>query len=67
MRILKRWHPRYRPGIEWLHDTNSKAKEIYDCYVKWCADNGYGIENKGNFFAEMKNKGLFATRNFPCD
>lgn len=42
-------------------DTNSKAKEIYDCYVKWCADNGYGIENKGNFFAEMKNKGLFAT------
>ena len=42
-------------------DTNSKAKEIYDCYVKWCSDNGYGIENKGNFFAEMKNKGLFAT------
>ena len=42
-------------------DVNSKAKEIYDCYVKWCADNGYGIENKGNFFAEMKNKGLFAT------
>ena len=42
-------------------DANSKAKEIYDCYVKWCADNGYGIENKGNFFAEMKNKGLFAT------
>lgn len=38
---------------------NSKAKEIYDAYVKWCNDNGYGIENKGNFFAEMKSKGLF--------
>ena len=29
MRILKRWHPRYRPGIEWLHDINSKAKTTH--------------------------------------
>lgn len=38
---------------------NSKAKDIYDAYVKWCENNGYGVENKGNFFAELKTKGLF--------
>ena len=38
---------------------NSKAKDVYDVYVKWCDDNGYGCENKGNFFAELKTKGLF--------
>ena len=38
---------------------NSKAKDIYNAYVKWCDDNGYGCENKGNFFAELKTKGLF--------
>ncbi|MDE7323757.1 MAG: DNA primase [Lachnospiraceae bacterium] len=39
---------------------NSKAKDIYESYTKWCDDNGYGCENKGNFFAELKNKGLFS-------
>ncbi len=39
---------------------NSKAKDIYEAYTKWCEDNGYGCENKGNFFAELKAKGLFA-------
>ena len=38
---------------------NSKAKDIYEAYTKWCDDNGYGCENKGNFFAELKAKGLF--------
>lgn len=38
---------------------NSKAKDIYDAYAKWCSDNGFGTENKGNFFAELKSKGLF--------
>ncbi len=38
---------------------NSKAKDIYEAYAKWCDDNGYGCENKGNFFAELKAKGLF--------
>lgn len=42
-------------------DINSKAKDIYEIYVKWCDDNGYGCENKGNFFAELKSKGIFAT------
>lgn len=40
--------------------NNSKAKDIYDKYAEWCDDNGYGTENKGNFFSELKNKGLFA-------
>lgn len=40
---------------------NSKAKDIYEVYVEWCNDNGYGTENKGNFFSELKTKGLFAT------
>lgn len=39
---------------------NSKAKDVYDIYAKWCEDNGYGVENKGNFFSELKTKGLFA-------
>lgn len=39
---------------------NSKAKDIYDLYIKWCDDNGYGCENKGNFFSELKTKGLFS-------
>lgn len=40
-------------------EKNSKAKDIYDVYIKWCNDNGYGCENKGNFFSELKTKGLF--------
>lgn len=39
---------------------NSKAKDVYDLYIKWCDDNGYGCENKGNFFSELKTKGLFS-------
>lgn len=41
-------------------DKNSRAGEIYKAYEKWCNDNGYGCENKGNFFSELKNKGIFA-------
>ena len=25
---------------------NSKAKDIYDAYAKWCSDNGFGTENR---------------------
>lgn len=39
---------------------NSKAKNVYEAYSKWCVDNGYGCENKGNFFSELKSKGMFA-------
>ena len=36
-----------------------KAKDLYEIYDKWCEDNGYGTENKGNFFAELKTKNIF--------
>lgn len=39
---------------------NSKAKDVYEIYSKWCEENGFGVENKSNFFAELKTKGLFA-------
>lgn len=41
-------------------DKDSKAKDIYEVYSKWCEENGFGVENKSNFFAELKTKGLFA-------
>ena len=40
-------------------DRNSKAKDVYETYSKWCSDNGYGCENKGHFFSELKSKGIF--------
>ena len=40
-------------------DRNTKAKDVYEAYEEWCNDNGYGVENKGNFFAELKSKNIF--------
>lgn len=40
---------------------NSSVKSIYELYDKWCSDNGFGIENKGNFIAELKSKGIYAS------
>jgi len=40
--------------------ANSKAKDIYDAYQVWCKSNGYGAENKGNFFAELKAKNMLS-------
>jgi putative DNA primase/helicase len=40
--------------------ANSKAKDIYDAYQAWCKSNGYGAENKTNFFAELKSKNMFS-------
>lgn len=39
---------------------NSKAKDVYEAYASWCRSNGYGAENKTNFFAELKSKGIYA-------
>jgi putative DNA primase/helicase len=41
-------------------DKNSKAKDVYDAYQHWCSGNGYGTENKGNFLAELKSRGMLA-------
>lgn len=40
-------------------DNNSTAKDVYEVYCKWCEENGYGTENKGNFFAELRTKNIF--------
>ncbi len=39
---------------------NSSVKNIYEVYGRWCEDNGFGVENKGNFMAELKSKGVYA-------
>lgn len=41
-------------------EENSKAKDIYDTYVLWCENNGYGSENKGNFFAELRGRKMLS-------
>ncbi len=41
---------------------NCTVKEAYDCYTKWCQDNGFGTENKANFISEMRSKGIYAAR-----
>lgn len=43
-----------------VSDRNTKAKDIYDIYQKWCQSNGYGFENKSNFFSELNTKGLLS-------
>ncbi len=35
-----------------------KAKYVYQSFGDWCAANGYGTENKTNFFDELRSKGL---------
>lgn len=40
-------------------EKNSKAGDVYKTYSEWCDDNGFGCENKQNFFAELKAKGIF--------
>lgn len=39
---------------------NTGAGVAYQAYRRWCLDNGYGVESKGNFFAELKRKSLFS-------
>ena len=36
------------------------AKDAYIAYVQWCRDNGFGVENKSNFFDELRSKGLLS-------
>ena len=48
------------PYIHFTHFILLKCLNIYDVYSKWCEENGFGVENKSNFLAELKTKGLFA-------
>lgn len=40
--------------------NNSKAGAIYSVYKEWCELNGFGVENKGNFFDELRGKNILA-------
>lgn len=42
--------------------TNTKCTDAYTVYENWCRANGYGVENKQNFFSELKTKGVFAEK-----
>jgi P4 family phage/plasmid primase-like protien len=39
---------------------NASAGKVYELYRDWCEKSGFGTENKSNFFAELKVKGLYA-------
>ena len=41
-----------------IKGINSSLKEVYEVYEEWCNDNGYGVENKGNFKAELRTRNL---------
>ena len=46
--------------LEQQADTNTKALDVYIKYKEWCSNNGFGVENKGNFFDELRGKNIFA-------
>ena len=39
---------------------NIAAKDAYLAYAQWCHNNGFGVENKSNFFDELRSKGLLS-------
>lgn len=42
-------------------DKNTTVKDVYEKYVVWCRDSGFGAENKSNFTAELSGKGLIGS------
>lgn len=45
---------------------NTGAGAVYQRFSEWCDDNGYGTESKGNFYDELRNKGIFAASGTVC-
>lgn len=45
---------------------NTGASAVYQRFSEWCDDNGYGTESKGNFYDELRNKGIFAASGTVC-
>jgi putative DNA primase/helicase len=41
-------------------DENMMAGTAYEVYEQWCRACGYGCENQGNFFAELRAKNLIS-------
>ena len=46
--------------LEYDVSTNTKAGDVYTAYSEWCHSNGYCVESKGNFFQDLRDKGIFA-------
>ncbi len=48
---------------ECLHPCkqNCAASAVYSVYASWCDDNGFGVENKRNFFDELSARKLLAS------
>ena len=44
--------------LEPVKGVNSKVKDVYEVYMQWCDENGYGTENKSNFTAELRTRNL---------
>lgn len=40
-------------------EGNCKGADVYKAYEKWTNENGYGCESKGNFYSDLKTKGIF--------
>jgi len=41
-------------------NENITAGTAYEIYEQWCRACGYGCENQGNFFAELRAKNLIS-------
>jgi putative DNA primase/helicase len=41
-------------------NENITAKTAYEVYEQWCRACGYGCENQGNFFTELRGKSLIS-------
>ncbi len=39
-------------------NVNCAASEVFVRYKEWCKENEYGIENKKNFYSELRDKGM---------
>ncbi len=46
--------------LEYSRYHTMAASEVYSMFQDWCAANGYGLENKGNFYAELRSRNLMA-------
>lgn len=41
-------------------ESNCSGKKVYQMYQKWCRDNHIELEQKGEFFADLRAKGIMA-------
>ncbi|MDO4493525.1 MAG: hypothetical protein Q4C53_06540, partial [Clostridia bacterium] len=47
-----------------LRDPNAAVpmRSAYNAYHLWCRESGYAAENKTNFIAELRNRGLVTNK-----